>query len=76
MEVAEVLLSSGADPESRADDGSTPLHIAAQYGRLEIAKSLMAHGADSGLLNASGKSPADMAEGELAGLLRPGFKSK
>ncbi len=41
------LLEEGADPNQTDDDASvTPLHYAAQYNTLEIAKLLIAAGAD------------------------------
>lgn len=52
-EMVEFLLNNGADPNVRNEDGTTPLHIAAECGdpyvyidRVKIADMLMKHGAD------------------------------
>jgi ankyrin repeat protein len=39
-------LSEGAEVEDRTDDGYTPLHLAAYFGRLEVARFLLERGAD------------------------------
>ena len=39
-------LAEGADIEDRSDDGYTPLHFAAWFGRLEVARLLLGRGAD------------------------------
>lgn len=44
--MAKVLLGAGAEPESPAFNGDTPLSIAADLGQLEIAVALCAAGAD------------------------------
>ncbi|KAI9437175.1 hypothetical protein H4582DRAFT_332520 [Lactarius indigo] len=45
-DVAQWLLSVGADADVQDDDGSTPLHFAAVNGRLEIVRILLGHGVD------------------------------
>ena len=45
-EVAELLLSNGADVNAKNDRGSTPLLASVQRGRKEIAELLIANGAD------------------------------
>ena len=56
----------------------TPLHWAAASGRGSIAELLLAHGADPGITDKHGKTPADLAEAaghaELAGRLRGAAK--
>ena len=46
FEVVRYLLEQGADRDKAVRDGATPLHYAAEYGRLKIAKLLMVYGAD------------------------------
>lgn len=43
---AQRLLARGADVNARDDDGVTPLHRAAQAGRVEVVAVLLANGAD------------------------------
>ncbi|HET8760468.1 MAG TPA: ankyrin repeat domain-containing protein, partial [Nitrospiria bacterium] len=47
-DVAQVtaLLRSGADANTQSTDGQTALYLAAEQGRVEIAKLLLDHGAD------------------------------
>lgn len=40
------LLRAGANPNSRGEDGWTPLHEAAKRGRLDICRLLLTFGAD------------------------------
>ena len=40
--------------------GSTPLHCAAYYGRLEVVQLLLRHRADKELKNRGGKKPVDV----------------
>ncbi len=77
----EALLSSGADPNARvtamerlvgaaAIDGDTPLHFAVRSsdgsGRVSGVFVLCAAGADAGVRNGAGKTPADVARDLLA----------
>ncbi|KAI9436849.1 hypothetical protein H4582DRAFT_2058339 [Lactarius indigo] len=45
-DVAQWLLSVGADANAQDDYGRTPLHIAAAKGRLDIVRILLGHGVD------------------------------
>lgn len=44
-----VLLAAGADPNSRAADGTTALHHAAWRGLVDVTRYLLAGGADAGI---------------------------
>ena len=69
--VARVLLESGADPNSTAEGGFTPLHSAAQNGDADVVRLLLESGADASARADDGRTPADLAEGDVAELLRP-----
>jgi RNA polymerase sigma factor (sigma-70 family) len=56
--VAE-LLARGAQPDAAAFRGATPLHVAAQRGRHDIARLLRAAGAGADLRDAAGRTPSD-----------------
>ena len=45
IDVACVLLESGADPNLEDDSRQTPLHVAAREGNVEMIRLLLAHGA-------------------------------
>jgi hypothetical protein len=64
-EIAERLLSKGADVDAMDDDGWTPLHYAASNGHKEIAELLLSKGADVDVKVVSGghkgKTPLDAA---------------
>ncbi len=49
---------------ARDDRGATALHFAAARGSLNIAKSLLAHGADARATDAAGRTPATVAAAE------------
>jgi hypothetical protein len=55
------LLDAGAKPDTPRDDGSTALMSAASWGRVGIARLLLARGADALLENASGQTARDLA---------------
>lgn len=60
-----------ADPllvHQRAPDGKTPLHIAAQWGQLEIAQVLLKHGADANTADHEGRTPLHAMTGSATRL--------
>ncbi|KAH9069514.1 ankyrin repeat-containing domain protein, partial [Lactarius deliciosus] len=46
IDVAQWLLSSGANANAQRDDCMTPLHLAAANGHLEVVRTLLGHGVD------------------------------
>jgi hypothetical protein len=60
--VLRLLLEHGADINARAGDGSTALHRASSYGRLEIVCLLLEHGAETKAKNNLGKTALQVAE--------------
>jgi len=55
------LLEQGANRDKAADNGNTPLHVAAKWLRLETAKLLMVYGADLNARTTWGQLPIDIA---------------
>lgn len=58
---ARKLLASGVSPNETDSRGFTPLHIAAIFGRTDVALLLLEHGADPRLTNRSSKTPSAVA---------------
>jgi uncharacterized protein len=61
VELARIVLESGADPNVRQQGGYTALHEAALNGNVALIELLFAHGADPTLANEKGTSAADLA---------------
>lgn len=68
-------LADGWDIDDRTDDGFTPLHLAAYFGRLEVARLLLERGADPNAVATNGSrvtplhSAVSARHRDLAGLL-------
>jgi ankyrin repeat protein len=63
-ELAEKLVSRGADVNLRDTEGRTPLHYAAQAGDENVGELLIDHGAEVDAMDASGATPLhDAARG-------------
>jgi ankyrin repeat protein len=68
-DAVELLLNAGAEIDVACEGGNTPLHEAIQAGEFEIARLLVARGADQEARNTEGKKPRDLCwEGEWAGI--------
>lgn len=61
MQIIDLLLSRGADVNSRTRNGTTPLHTAALYARKEVAERLLEKNADINALSAGGSTPLALA---------------
>jgi len=64
LEVAQQLLSRGADVNTLEADGETPLHLAAYYGHLKVTELLLKHSANIHGRNEDGETPFDLASKE------------
>lgn len=68
-DVAEVLLSKGADVHARSKSGATPLHVAAVSGYTDLAEVLLDEGADVNARDGNGHTPLQwVRNGQDAGL--------
>ena len=74
--VARLLLEHGAEVNAPSHDRhghSTPLHVAARYGRVGVARVLLEHGANVAAENNQGETASQLASGmgheEIAKLL-------
>lgn len=61
LEIVDLLLANGADPNTHEQGGLTPLHNAAQNGNLDIIRALIYGGADLDARSDDGKLPVDVA---------------
>ena len=61
LPLIDLLVTRGADINSRTRNGTTPLHTAVAYSKLEVAEYLVARGADINAQSASGATPLALA---------------
>ncbi|KAF5274038.1 hypothetical protein FQR65_LT04436 [Abscondita terminalis] len=61
IKTTKLILQCGGDPNVQTDDGLTPLHIAAAWGRMEIVQLLLHFGADYDIRDANFLTPTDYA---------------
>ena len=59
--ITQLLLEHGAEVNAQADDNSTPLHLAAQYGTIEIIRVLPEYGADINARDNGDSTPLHLA---------------
>jgi len=62
VDVAELLISKGADFKAKLAMGNTLLHLAAIGGHSQYARMLIEHGADINAINDEGQTPLRIAE--------------
>lgn len=61
VEMVDLLLKYGADSNVQTHDGDTPLHVAARWGKPDIARRLLQAGANPNRKNVAGQTPLDVA---------------
>jgi ankyrin repeat protein len=62
VDAVKVLLAAGANPNTKAPDGSTPLHQAVQARQVEIIRALVEAGAKLDAVNKDNLTPLLLAE--------------
>lgn len=62
LEIAKLLIQSGAKVNATAADGVAPLHEAARMRNVAVARLLMEHGANVNIKDKDGETPLDWAE--------------
>ena len=61
LELVQLLVDRGADPNKPSKDGMTALHSAAGFNRVDLVKYLLAKGAKQNARDAEGETPKQMA---------------
>ena len=62
LECAKALLGAGADINKQANDGWTPLMLAAWRGNIEVVRELLKQGAKKEMKNKDGNTAYDNAD--------------
>jgi ankyrin repeat protein len=70
VDVMKLLVDKGADVNAANDAGMTPMHYAVQRGVDRIIEYLASKGARFDVKNKQGRSPADLARGRTATLVK------
>lgn len=74
LHVMELLVAQGADPGLGSKDGGIrPLHVAAEIGRTEALRFLLAKGANVNLQDSLGRTPLSLASHNGHHEVRPGI---
>jgi ankyrin repeat protein len=60
--IAKLLVSKGANVNTKTNDGATPLHVAAAAGNVEVTKLLVSKGANVNAKTNDGQTPLAIAK--------------
>lgn len=75
VSAVRLLLEAGIDCNVQRERGETALHHAIRMGEFDIARMLLAYGADLQIRDIDGKASYDCCwEGEWEGIFGPNFK--
>jgi len=61
--IVRFMLNHGANVNARME-GTTPLHLASKYGRSDVARLLIEHGAEVDVKDSRGRTPLQLASAE------------
>lgn len=61
VNVCEYLLANGVDPAEKDENEATPLHYAAESGKIDIIPFFLSHGCKADDKDANGMTPVDLA---------------
>ncbi|CAH1254153.1 ANKLE1 [Branchiostoma lanceolatum] len=61
LDFVKLILSYGGNPNVRDEEGTTPVHVAASWGKLKCLQLLMVNGADPHTIDQEGRTALDMA---------------
>ena len=64
-EILLTLITHGADVNARGENGWFPLHMAFQWGHVDLAELLVEKGADVACVDDAGRSPLEWAKGKV-----------
>lgn len=64
LKVTSLILQNGGNPNVRSDEGLTPVHIAAAWGKVDILKLLLRNGGDPEAKDLNRKTPLHYAASE------------
>ncbi|KAI8489199.1 hypothetical protein Bbelb_329380 [Branchiostoma belcheri] len=61
LDFVKLILSYGGNPNVRDEEGTTPVHVAASWGKLKCLQLLIVNGADPHTIDQEGRTALDMA---------------